>query len=157
LAKSKVSRFVSEDVEEFRKRFEIFPVFKKVDYVLLQCSVDNLVFDDLYVVVCGRGQPFPCKCGKFSLLVTCYFGIMGASTIHGMFGWYFVLMSIEGHRCRYYAQHAHGNELCTTSNDIQMSTVFDGRSFRMDRVRVMCTDDGGDLFMDDFQWVEETN
>ena len=69
----------------------------------------------------------------------------------------FHLMSIEGHRCRYYAQHANGNELCTTSNDIQMSTVFDGRSFRMDRVRIMCTDDGGDLFMDDFQWVEETN
>lgn len=38
-----------------------------------------------------------------------------------------------------------------------MSTVFDGRNFRMDRVRIVCTNNGGDLFMDDFEWVEETN
>jgi hypothetical protein len=137
------------------KAIEVFPFFKKVDYVLLQCSVDHLVFDGLYVVVCRRGQPFPCKCCKFSLLVTCHFGIMGASTTHIQV--VFQLMNIKGHRSRYYAQHTKGSELCTTSVNIQMSTVIDGRNFRMDRVRIVCTDNGGDLFMGDFEWMEETN
>ena len=74
-----------------------------------------------------------------------------------MFKWYFQLMNIKGHRSRCYVQHTSGNELCTTSSNIQMSTVFDGRNFRMDRVRIVCTDIGGDLFMGDFEWMEETN
>ena len=69
----------------------------------------------------------------------------------------FQLRNIKGHRNRFYAHHANGRELCTTSGNFQMSTVFDGRSFRMDRVRIVCTDNGGDLFMDDFEWMEETN
>ena len=69
----------------------------------------------------------------------------------------FQLMNIKGHRNRYHAQHTNRSELCTTSNIIQMSTVIDGRSFRMDRVRIVCTDNGGDLFMGDFEWMEETN
>ena len=68
-------------------------------------------------------------------------------------------MNIKGHRSRCYVQYTtrSGNELCTTSGNIQMSTVFDGRNFRMDRVRIVCTDIGGDLFMGDFEWMEETN
>lgn len=69
----------------------------------------------------------------------------------------FQLMNIKGHRSRYYAQHTNGSELCTTSSNIQMSTVSDGRSFRMDRVRILFTDNGGDLFMGGFEWMEETN
>lgn len=65
-------------------------------------------------------------------------------------------MNIKGHRSRYYAQYTNGRELCTTSVNIQMSTIFDGRNFRMDRIRIVCTDNGGDLFMGDFEWVEET-
>ena len=38
-----------------------------------------------------------------------------------------------------------------------MSTDFDGGNFRMDRVRIVCTDNGGDLFVGDFEWMEETN
>ena len=117
--------------------------------------MDRLVFDDLYVVVCRRGQPFPCQCGKFSLLVTCHFSIMGASSIRIRV--VFQLMNMKGHRSRYYAQHTNGSELCTTSSNIQMSTVIDGRSFRMDRVWILFTDYGGDLFMGGFEWMEETN
>ena len=66
-------------------------------------------------------------------------------------------MNIKGHRSRYYAQHKKGSELRTTSGIIQMSTVFNSRSFRMDRVRIVCTDNGGNLFMGDFEWMEEKN
>ena len=69
----------------------------------------------------------------------------------------FQLMNIKGHRSRYYAQHKKGSELRTTSGIIQMSTVFNSRSFRMDRVRIVCTDNGGNLFMGDFEWMEEKN
>ena len=70
----------------------------------------------------------------------------------------FQLMNIiKGNCSRFYAQRTNGRELCTTSDNIQMSTVFDGRSFRMDRVWIVCTDNGGDLFMGDFEWMAETD
>ena len=36
-----------------------------------------------------------------------------------------------------------------------MQTIVDGGSLGMDRVRIMCSDNGGDLFMGDFQWETE--
>ena len=81
---------------------------------------------------------------------------MGASASH-IYGRYFQLMDIKGRRSRFYAQHTNGRGLCTTSDNLQMSTVFDGRSLRMGRVRNLCADNGSDLFMGDFEWMEETN
>ena len=82
--------------------------------------------------LCLWGQPFPRKCGKFS-----FFGYSPLRH-YGYVPSPFTFKSIfyekqnktkkpKGDSCRYYTQHTNGIELYMTSNDIQMSTVLDGR------------------------------